>query len=166
MRINPNLMAKIMQSFPKTIVLRHQRENLKKCSLRGLEGREDFHFITYPQGSLPDLSNYLLLAIDAPPLEPSDADKGLLLLDATWRYAAIMHRFVDRDSKLPCRSIPPGFMTAYPRKQTDCPNPEAGLASIEALYVSYFLLGRSTEGLLDRYYWKEHFFKINNIYNN
>jgi pre-rRNA-processing protein TSR3 len=156
-------MAIIMQSFPPTIILRHQRENLKKCSLRGLEGRKDCHFVTYPQGIMPETTGYLLLAIDGTPLQKSDQDKGLLLLDATWRYAFVMQRFVDRESKLEKRSIPPGFVTAYPRRQTDCPDPEAGLASIEALYIAYLLLGRSTDGLLDRYYWREQFLELNNL---
>lgn len=149
-----------MQKYPPTVILRHQRENLKKCSLRGLEKRSDCRFVTYPQGVLSDVQGYLLLAIDGPPLQPADCDRGLLLLDATWRYAAVMRRFVDRQVTLECRSIPAGYYTAYPRKQTDCPDPDAGLASIEALYIAYHILGRSTEGLLDNYYWKTPFLEM------
>ena len=56
-----------------------------------------------------------------------------------------------------------GLKTAYPREQGDCVDPEPGLASIEALFIAYRLLGYSTEGLLDYYYWKEKFIKINFI---
>lgn len=150
-----------MQSSAPTVILRHHRENLKKCTLRGLEPRQDFHFIKYPNGKLPELSGYLLLAIDGEPLTTADRSRGLLLLDATWRYAAAMRKFVDSQITLECRSIPPGFVTAYPRKQTECPDPDAGLASIEALYISYWLTGRDTSGLLDNYYWKEEFFLKN-----
>jgi pre-rRNA-processing protein TSR3 len=150
-----------MQSLLPTVILRHQRENLKKCSLRGLESRADMLFVSYPYGELPDLSNYLLLAIDGPALTPADAAQGLLLLDATWRYAAVMRKFVDAAAPLECRSIPAGFVTAYPRRQTDCPDPEAGLASVEALYIAYVLTGRDPTGLLDGYYWKEEFLKKN-----
>jgi pre-rRNA-processing protein TSR3 len=55
------------------------------------------------------------------------------------------------------RSLPSHYKTAYPRRQLDCPDPERGLASIEALYAAYSILGRSTDGLLDRYHWKEEF---------
>lgn len=152
-----------MQSIPPIVILRHQRENLKKCSLRGLESRSDLLFVTYPQGKLPDLTGYLLLAIDGAPLTPDDADKGLLLLDATWRYAAVMRRFVDPTLTLPCRSIPPGFLTAYPRRQADCPDPAAGLASVEALYIAYRLTGRDPTGLLEGYHWREEFLNKNGM---
>ena len=150
-----------MQPFPPTYILRHQRENLKKCSLRGLEQRADCHFFTYPCSEHPDISGYLLLAIDAPPLQSSDANKGLYLLDATWRYAAKMLKFVETKQTIERRSIPGGFRTAYPRCQNDCPNPDKGLASIEALYISYLVLGRNPTGLLDNYYWKDLFLEKN-----
>ena len=138
-----------------TIILRHRRENLKKCSLRGLESREDMQFFTYPKDALPDLSQHLMLALDAPPLSPADNHLGLFLLDATWRYADVMARQVTLPPTK--RSIPAYFRTAYPRCQNDCSDPERGLASVEALYIAYHLLGRDTTGLLDHYHWKEAF---------
>ncbi len=139
----------------KTIILRHRRENLKKCSLTGLEKREDLQFYTYPVDSLPDCSGALLLKVGAPPLTIEDADRPLFLIDGTWRLAQIMEKQLPW--KLEARSLPPGFRTAYPRRQTDCPDPESGLSSLEALYIAHMILGRSTDGLLDRYYWKEPF---------
>ncbi|MDP1609008.1 MAG: hypothetical protein Q8L98_06820 [Chlamydiales bacterium] len=140
-------------------ILRHRRENLKKCTLTGLEQRDGLLFYTYPINPLPNLSNCLLLKVGAPILSEKDAHRDLLLIDGTWRLAAIMEK------NLPCkleeRSLPTNWRTAYPRRQTDCPNPEEGLASIEALYIACLLLGKSTEGLLDHYYWKENFFKNN-----
>lgn len=129
--------------------------------MRGLEQREDCRFFTYPTSTLPDLSRHLLLAMDAPPLQAADSDKGIFLLDATWRYAAKMLHFVENQFPIDKRSIPKGFRTAYPRRQDDCPNPEEGLASIEALYIAYIILGRDPKGLLDNYYWKEEFLKKN-----
>jgi pre-rRNA-processing protein TSR3 len=152
-----------MKKHPATIVLRHQRENLKKCSLRGLEKRSEFHFLTYPCRELPNLANYVLLAVEAPPLSAEDNSKGLFVLDATWRYAEKMVRFVETQVDIPRRSIPQGFTTAYPRRQDDCPDPSAGLASIEAIYIAYRLLGRPLEGLLDGYYWREQFLKQNQL---
>lgn len=150
-----------MQSFPPTIVLRHQRENLKKCSLRGLEARSDFLFFTYPKSELPDLSHYILLALDGSPLTFSDCDRGIFLLDATWRYAEKMSQFVNSQAIVERRSIPKGFRTAYPRCQNDCPNPSEGLSSIEALYIAFRILGRESDYLLDNYYWKEEFLQKN-----
>jgi pre-rRNA-processing protein TSR3 len=150
-----------MQSFPPTIVVRHKKENLKKCSLRGLELHPDFIFLTYPKDSLPPLDGYLLLAVDAPPLTLEDNLRGLLVLDGTWRYAEKMTNYVYSHVRLEKRSLPFGFKTAYPRRQEDCSNPDQGLASIEAIYLAYHLLGRTTIGLLDHYHWKEHFLQIN-----
>lgn len=141
--------------FPPTVIYRHRRENLKKCSLRGLEGRSDLRFFTYPVDLLPDLSHYLLLKVGAPPLTKADADRGLFLIDGTWRLAQVMEKQLP--FKMETRSLPEGFHTSYPRRQTDCPNPEQGLSSVEALYLAHLLLGRPTEGLLDHYHWKEPF---------
>lgn len=151
----------MMQLFPPTVVLRHRKENLKKCSLRGLESRADFRFFSYPNPILPDLTGYIVLEIDAPPLTANDADKGLLLLDATWRHAEKMVKFANGISGTHPRSIPSEFRTAYPRRQNDCPDPERGLASLEAIYIAYRILGRDTTGLFDGYHWKDQFLQLN-----
>lgn len=150
-----------MSSFPPTVVIRHHRENLKKCSLHGLEMRSDFIFLTYPYKTLPPLENYIILTLDAPPLTEGDASHGLLIIDATWRYAAKMLKHLEHQSYFLYRSLPGHYRTAYPRRQQDCPDPERGLASIEAIYLSYQLLHRDTSGLLDDYHWKEQFYTIN-----
>jgi pre-rRNA-processing protein TSR3 len=144
-----------------TVILRHRRENLKKCSLRGLEQRPGFVFYTYPVDPLPDLSSLILLKVGAPPLTYADRDRGLFLIDATWRLAQTMEKQLPQNME--ARSLPEGYRTAYPRRQTDCPDPEAGLASIEALYLAHCILGKSTEGLLDQYHWKELFLSLNNL---
>lgn len=145
-------------TFPPTIILRHRRENLKKCSLRGLESREDMHFFTYPKDTLPNLDGYIMLSFDGVELSRSDADKGLFLIDATWRYAEVMQRSVlSKSRKLEVRSLPPNIKTAYPRRQDDCHEPERGLASVEALYVAYLLMGRDPKEILDTYHWREGF---------
>lgn len=141
--------------FPPTIILRHKRENLKKCSLRGLESRPDMIFLTYPTAIIPNLDKYCVLTLEAPALTPADADLGLFLIDGTWRYAEKMAKSLP--TPLVYRSLPSHFKTAYPRRQLDCSDPERGLASVEALYLAYSILGRSTEGILDHYYWKESF---------
>ena len=152
-----------MQQLPHTIILRHRRENLNKCSLRGLESRSDFLFFRYPSDILPDLNNYILLTLDAPPLTKNDAPHGLFILDSTWRYAETMSRSIPHPEKMLARSLPPDFRTAYPRRQDDCLDPERGLASIEAIFAAYVILGRDTAGVLDLYYWKEDFLEKNKV---
>ena len=150
-----------MQSFPPTIILRHRRENKKKCSLGGLDSRSNVKFIGYPRTQLPDVKGYLLLAIDAPVLTKQDSHYSLFLVDSTWRYVDRIMGNVPGIETLPKRSLPKHFKTAYPRRQDDCPEPEYGLASIEALYIAYHILGWDTAGLLDQYHWKDQFLEIN-----
>ena len=146
-----------MQQFSPTIIWRHRKENLKKCSLRGLESRDDCLFFTYPKDTLPDLTNYVLLAVDGEVLSEADGKHGLFLIDGTWAYAELMMRQLP---KMPLkRSLPAHFKTAYPRKQDE----EHGLASVEALYLAYLLTGRNTEGLLDNYHWKASFLEKNGL---
>jgi pre-rRNA-processing protein TSR3 len=150
-----------MNDHFKTLILRHRRENLKKCSLRGLEDRLDISFFSYPSKQLLDLSGYILLGMDAPELSREDNNKGIFLIDATWRYAQKMFHQIPNHHSLTIRSIPSCFVTAYPRRQDDCPDPSKGLASIEALYIAYLILERDPSGLLDSYHWKEKFLEIN-----
>lgn len=152
-----------MFEFPPTVILRHKQENLKKCSLRGLETRSDMCFLTYPKDDVPPLENYILLHLDAPPLTAEDSNRGIFLIDGTWRYATQMHRYASQRATFECRSLPAHYKTAYPRKQTGCSDPERGLASIEALFVAYTILQRDVEGMLDNYYWKDAFLKFNGI---
>ena len=144
-----------------TIVIRHKKENLKKCSLKGLEKREDILFYTYPLNINFDISNYILLKMDSPCLTENDQNKGILLIDSTWKYLEKILKIIPQN--LQCRSIPNNFISAYPRKQTMCPDPKYGLASIEALYIAYLITKKDITGLLDNYYWKDEFLKINNL---
>ncbi len=149
-----------MPIFTPTIILRHRRENLKKCSLRGLERFPSIQFYTYPRDSLPPLTNYILLTLDAPPLTAEDKNNGLFLVDGTWRYAETMLKQTATENLIK-RSLPSLCKTAYPRKQTACADPERGLASIEALYLAYLITGRQADDLLDNYHWKKEFLEIN-----
>ena len=149
-------MQNLNHSDPPSLILRHRKENLKKCSLRGLETRSDIRFFTYPTDTLPSLEGYFLLSLDAPTLSSNDVHLGIFLIDSIWNYAPIMAKTLPT---LPKRSLPAHIRTAYPRKQTGCSDPLRGLASIEALYAAYTILNRDTTGLLDHYHWKEEFLK-------
>ena len=65
------------------------------------------------------------------------------------------------------RDVPPrslhGYRTAYPRRSKRNTDPDEGLASVEALFLAYHILGRPTHGLLDHYRWAEEFLRINEM---
>lgn len=144
---------------PLTIIVRHPNENPKKCSVMPLRGRPDIVFLNYPVRQKPDLSGYIRLAAEGPPLSAEDADRGILLLDGSWRWAEAMEADF---AEVPPRSLA-GWKTAYPRVSKLGTDPDNGLASIEALYLAHHLLGRSTEGMLDHYRWAAEFLAANGL---
>ncbi|HRD55287.1 MAG TPA: DTW domain-containing protein [Parachlamydiaceae bacterium] len=149
-----------MEYLP-TVILRHRRENLKKCTLTGLEKRPDFKFYTYPYDTILELPSYIMLSFEGPLLSKEDAGKGLFILDGTWRYADKMYKSSPLLHTIEKRSLPDHFKTAYPRKQDDCSDVGRGLSSIEAIYIAYSILGYPTEGLFENYMWNSLFFERN-----
>jgi len=153
---------------PDFIIIRHRKENLKKCSLSGFETDPRFHFYTYPTDIPSFLENFfegiILLDIEGEELSSKDAslvEAPILIIDATWRYAETMlHTIPGLHKARRCR-LPQEWVTAYPRKQTECPDPERGLASLEAMYIAALLLKKPIDGLLDNYYWKNLFLEKN-----
>jgi pre-rRNA-processing protein TSR3 len=144
---------------PPTVIVRHPNENPRKCSVLPLRGRPDIVFLNYPVKHRPDLTGYVRLAADGPPLSAADAGAGVLLLDGSWRWAEAMTRdFAD----VPPRSLS-GWTTAYPRVSKLGTDPDNGLASVEALFLAYHILGRPTAGLLDHYRWAEEFRQANGL---
>ena len=147
------------ETTPPTVIVRHPRENPRKCSVWPLRGREDIVFLAYPVRQRPDLRGYIRLAAEGSPLSAADAEAGILLLDGSWRWAGAMERdFAD----VPPRSLA-GWTTAYPRVSKLGTDPDNGLASIEALYLAYHLLGRPTVGLLEQYRWAAEFLAANGL---
>src|SRR5260221_9841995 len=117
-----------MCEFPPTVILRHRKENLKKCSLTGLESRKDLHFYAYPWNQpQPNLNDYIVLTVDAPAITEKDANHGIVLIDSTWNLCEKMFKSISH-TPLKVRSLPHHFLTAYPRKQTGCFDPLRGLA--------------------------------------
>jgi hypothetical protein len=57
--------------------------------------------------------------------------------------------------------IPEGFTTAYARRNKEGKDPDAGLATIEALFIAAAFLGFWDESLLEKYYFKSEFLKGN-----
>ena len=142
-----------------TTVIRHHKEKIRKCSLRTLHGRPEMTFLRQRPGFLFDATGFTLLAVDAPPLTAVDAGRPLLLLDSTWRWLPQLLACLCGEP-VP-RSIPGGLRTAYPRTSKVFDDPDAGLASVEALYVARAILGDDDPSLLDGYHWQaaflEHF---------
>lgn len=146
---------------PITIIVRHPKENPKKCSVLPLKGRPDVRFLGYPVARVPALDGYIRLAADGPPLSAADRECGILLLDGSWRWADSMTAAF---AHVPPRSLS-GYRTAYPRVSKRGTDPDNGLASIEALFLAYHILGRPTDGLLDAYRWAVEFLALNGLGN-
>lgn len=143
--------------YPPTIVVVHPKERRSKCTLEPLRGRPDLEFVTFSPQTPARFDGYIRLAPAGPPLSPADRDRGLLLLDGTWRLVELMERHF---SAVPARSLP-ALHTAYPRVSKLYRDPPGGLASVEALYAAYRILGRPTRGLLEAYHWADRFLQLN-----
>ena len=141
---------------PPTVVVVHPRERRRKCTVRALRHRDGFAFCNFPR--MPyELTGYVRLGLGGPLLSEADAQCGLLVLDGTWRHVQPMERMF---AAIPIRSLPP-VVTAYPRTSKVSADPDGGLATIEAIYAAYRLLGRDTAGLLDHYHWAAEFVESN-----
>src|ERR1700694_3915793 len=98
-------------AYPPTLIVRHPRENPRKCSILPLRARPDLIFLTHPVTESLFLDGYIRLAANGPPLSSDDSASGLLLLDGSWRWAETMNRsFLD----VPPRSLT-GYRTGHPR---------------------------------------------------
>jgi pre-rRNA-processing protein TSR3 len=139
------------------VIVWHPREKRSKCSVEPLRENPAFLFVKFPSPMPVLLSNYVRIGIGGPLLSQEDADSGLLLLDGTWKLAARMEPFY---THVKVRSLPP-IHTAYPRKSFVYPDPNEGLATIEALYAAMRIVGQDTTGILDHYYWKDQFLALN-----
>src|SRR5438105_9695653 len=123
-------------TYPPTVIVRHPKENPRKCSVLPLRGRGDLVFLTYPVAELPALEDYVRLADEGPELTAADARRGLLLLDGSWNWARKMTRAFEA---VPPRSLR-SYHTAYPRVSKQGTDPGHGLATVEALYLAYHIL--------------------------
>ncbi len=161
-----------------TLILRHPKERLSKCSLEPLRERNDLVFVKATERVVIDVTGFILLAVDAPALSPEDALVGeteakalrekvtlqglpfngqrpLLLLDSTWRLLYQLEACL-RGTPIR-RSLSGGITTAYPRVSKIAEDPAAGLASVEALYLARKLLGDDNPTLLAHYHWRDAF---------
>lgn len=140
-----------------TVIVVHPKEKRRKCTVEPLRGRDGFSFWTYPRRGPEPLVGYVRLGLGGPELSEADAAAGLLVLDGTWRLAG---RMEDDYSSVPIRTLP-AWETAYPRVSKLFDDPLGGLATIEAVFVAYTVLGRSVDGLLNEYHWRDKFLALN-----
>lgn len=139
----------------RTVVIRHPKERISKCSLRFLHDRPEMTFLRGKPGFTFDATGHTLLDVDGEPLSAADAGRPLLLLDSTWRWLPqLMSCVVGAPVR---RSLPHAVRTAYPRASKLWADPERGLASIEALYLARRILGDDDPTLLAGYHWKDEF---------
>lgn len=146
-----------MADFPPTVIVVHPRERRSKCTVEPLRGRPEFVFWRFPGTGPEPLDGYVRLGLGGELLGPSDMNRGLLVLDGTWRLAARMEPFF---AELPVRSLLP-WRTAYPRASKLFDDPAQGLSTIEALYAAFTQMGRPTAGLLEGYRWSQRFLDLN-----
>ena len=172
---------------PPILILQHYKENLRKCSLSHIRRLPGVEFRRLKiEGRIPQFPGLrgLVLAVHAPLLSANDAEvfrsnaeASLIVLDGTWAKvdalvrnirAADREEVVDetaiRDGRLGAlwfRSLPSELATAYPRKSKIFPDPETGLASIEALVAALEILDCPARDLLDGYRWGQEFLDKN-----
>ena len=140
------------------LIFRDPRESAKKCSLTPLRGVPGVRFVDFKPGRRVDGARRILLHPEGELLEPTDEAEGLLLIDCSWRRVERMLDAVDGD---PVVRRLPKLETAYPRKSRLFEDPEQGLASIEALYAAFALLGSPHPQLLEGYRWAAEFLERN-----
>ncbi|MDP0498226.1 MAG: hypothetical protein Q7Q73_18690 [Verrucomicrobiota bacterium JB024] len=169
-----------------TVVIRHPKERLSKCSLEPLRGRPDVVFFKATPTLRFDATGFILLHTEGDLLSPADA----VLSDDEKKQAAARAATACSQGPLPgcfaeagsrpfllldstwrllpqleaClsgaplrRRLPDGVRTAYPRVSKLSEDPSGGLASVEALYLARRLMGDDDPTLLDAYYWKDAF---------
>jgi pre-rRNA-processing protein TSR3 len=143
---------------PDILILRDPRESPKKCSLTPLRERDDVQFLNHKGGLVVETAGRFLLHHEGEELSAADAHLGILLVDSSWRRLPLLLRSLAGD---PPRRRLPRLVTAYPRKSSVYEDPDAGLASIEALFAATCLLGRPQLDLLDDYRWRDEFLASN-----
>jgi pre-rRNA-processing protein TSR3 len=141
-------------------------ERPNKCSILPLDGRADFRLTrVVANEALPAFSGDCLLHPDGVPFdrmteEARRAVKTLSFIDCNWlRLPGLVTRIA---KPLPTLvAIPPGFVTAYPRRNKQNLDPEAGLATIEAVFIAAAYCGVWDETLLAKFHWAKEFLAAN-----
>lgn len=140
-------------------ILRDGRESPRKCTVAALRGLPNITIKNWRRDHAVDAGGLLLLHPAGPPLQSGDAAWPLLLVDSSWHHLAQILRDVKGDPVR--RSIPTGFVTAYPRRSNLYRDPEGGLATVEALHAALAVLGHRRDDILEPYYFRDQFLALN-----
>jgi len=140
------------------LIVHDPREPAKKCSLTPLRGMEGVRFVPLRAGQRVDAGQRIWLHPDGEELTPADRGIGLLLVDCTWRRLSKLSTCIDGEL---LRRRLPNLVTAYPRRSKLTPDPEHGLASVEALYAAMAILDGPHPELLAQYRWAADFLAAN-----
>lgn len=144
-------------------VLMDKNENPRKCTIHPVKERADFH-VRYFRGNRPieKFESDCLLHVDGLDLSTLKEKnlRSLALIDCTWRKVSGALQRVEGNLPTLVR-IPEGFVTAYPRRNKEGKDPDAGLATIEALFIAAAFLGQWDETLLDKFHFKDKFLQDN-----
>ncbi len=141
-----------------------QGETPNKCTIMPLLYRTDFKIL---RGSMAHtLRADILLHPEGEPLTSMTLAKGsvksLAAIDCIWRRLGPILEAVDRPHPR-LVSIPPGFVTAYPRTSRKDFDPEGGLATIEAIFIAAAFVGSWDLSLLQEYFFAEKFLAMNDL---
>jgi pre-rRNA-processing protein TSR3 len=140
------------------LILRDPHEAAAKCTLTPLRGLAGVRFVEHRGDLRLPCAGRVLLHPDGDELSELDRGRDLLLLDCSWRRLPRLLRALE-GAPIP-RRLPP-FVSAYPRRSKTFPDPAAGLASVEALYLATRILGAARPELLRGYRWREAFLGAN-----
>ena len=141
------------------ILIAHDpREPKNKCSVTPLRGMEGVSFVPLPPGARLDAGHRIWLDVAGDELTAADRGLDLLLIDSTWRRIPTLSRRIHGDL---VRRRLPRLVTAFPRRSKLVPDPEHGLASVEALYAATVILGSPRPELLTSYRWAGEFLAAN-----
>lgn len=151
------------------LVIQDYKENRAKCTAAPLEGLSGVEIVRlgHPAGSREEfeLPPGVLLEVGAPPLARSDLalveEGAVILVDATWaRVGKVLRRCAVRPgAALERRSLPRGFVTAYPRTSKLRADPPEGLATVEAMFAATAVLGAPRPEFLAGYRWADAFLR-------
>lgn len=140
------------------LIVHDPREPAKKCSLTPLRGMRGVRFVPVRGDQRVDAGRRIWLHPEGDELRPDDRGIGLLLIDCIWRRVPALSKRIDGEL---LRRRLPNLITAYPRRSKLTPDPEHGLASVEALYAALALLDAPCPALLAHYRWAAEFLAAN-----
>ena len=143
-------------------IIRRADEPRQKCTAMLLAGHPSVRLFHYPHLEEFDPAGKWVLAVDGEPLDQAlasgAAPRGIVLVDTIWRKADHALALLP---PMPRRSIPSGWVTAYPRRSKLRPDPSGGLATIEAAFIVRLLTGLLDLTLLSGYRWADEFLARN-----